>query len=354
MGTVVDSPARLSVFRARGLTKTYRMGEVDILALRSIDLDLYRGEFVVILGPSGSGKSTLLNILGGLDAPTSGTVHFFDHDLTGADEAELTRFRREHVGFVFQFFNLIPSLTALENVALVTEVAERPLDAGEALRMVGLGDRLDHFPAQLSGGEQQRVAIARAIARSPKVLLADEPTGNLDRETGRAVFELLARLNRELRGGEGERLFRRDLLFRLNEIEIRVPPLRERLDDIVPLARHFLAFYGGMSGPQLTADAEAVLMSHPWPGNVRELENVMKRVAALHAGDERLDASALLPFLTHPSEPRPARTVAEQERAAILAAYQEARGNKSRVAEILGVSRKTLYARLKRLHLTLS
>ncbi len=170
----------------------------------------------------------------------------------------------------------------------------------------------------------------------------------------RSEVRIIAATNRELRGGEGERLFRRDLLFRLNEIEIRVPPLRERLDDIVPLARHFLAFYGGMSGPQLTADAEAVLMSHPWPGNVRELENVMKRVAALHAGDERLDASALLPFLTHPSEPRPARTVAEQERAAILAAYQEARGNKSRVAEILGVSRKTLYARLKRLHLTLS
>jgi len=170
----------------------------------------------------------------------------------------------------------------------------------------------------------------------------------------RSEVRIIAATNRELRGGEGERLFRRDLLFRLNEIEIRVPPLRERLDDIVPLARHFLAFYGGMSGPQLTADAEAVLMSHPWPGNVRELENVMKRVAALHAGDERLDATALLPFLSHPAEPRPARTVAEQERAAILAAYQEARGNKSRVAEILGVSRKTLYARLKRLHLTLS
>ena len=186
------------VFRARGLTKTYQMGEVDILALRSIDLDLYRGEFVVILGPSGSGKSTLLNILGGLDAPTSGSVHFFDHELTGADEAELTRFRREHVGFVFQFFNLIPSLTARENVVLVTEVSEHPLDAEEALRMVGLGDRLNHFPAQLSGGEQQRVAIARAVVKRPDVLLCDEPTGSLDFQTGKLVLAVLARLNREL------------------------------------------------------------------------------------------------------------------------------------------------------------
>jgi putative ABC transport system ATP-binding protein len=185
------------VFRARGLTKTYRMGEVDILALRSVDLDLYPGELVVILGPSGSGKSTLLNILGGLDAPTSGSVRFFDHDLTGAGEAELTRFRREHVGFVFQFFNLIPSLTALENVALVTEVAENPLDAAEALRIVGLGDRLDHFPAQLSGGEQQRVAIARGIVKRPDVLLCDEPTGSLDFQTGKLVLGVLARLNRE-------------------------------------------------------------------------------------------------------------------------------------------------------------
>jgi putative ABC transport system ATP-binding protein len=173
------------------------MGEVDILALRSVDLDLYPGELVVILGPSGSGKSTLLNILGGLDAPTSGSVRFFDHDLTGAGEAELTRFRREHVGFVFQFFNLIPSLTALENVALVTEVAENPLDAAEALRIVGLGDRLDHFPAQLSGGEQQRVAIARGIVKRPDVLLCDEPTGSLDFQTGKLVLGVLARLNRE-------------------------------------------------------------------------------------------------------------------------------------------------------------
>jgi putative ABC transport system ATP-binding protein len=191
------SPDGLPVFRARGLTKTYRMGEVDIPALRSVDLDLYSGELVVILGPSGSGKSTLLNILGGLDVPTSGSVRFFDHDLTGADDAALTRFRREHVGFVFQFFNLIPSLTALENVVLVTEVAEHPLDAADALRIVGLGDRLDHFPAQLSGGEQQRVAIARAIVKRPDVLLCDEPTGSLDFQTGKLVLSVLARLNRE-------------------------------------------------------------------------------------------------------------------------------------------------------------
>src|SRR4249919_844015 len=174
------------------------MGEVEIHALRSVDLDLGRGEFVVILGPSGSGKSTLLNILGGLDAPTSGSVHFFDHDLTGADEAELTRFRREHVGFVFQFYNLIPSLTALENVALVTEISDHPLDPAEALRLVGLGDRLNHFPAQLSGGEQQRVAIARAVAKRPEVLLCDEPTGALDYATGKLVLEVLERVNREV------------------------------------------------------------------------------------------------------------------------------------------------------------
>ena len=186
------------VFRARGLTKIYRMGEVEVHALRTVDLDLYRGEFVVLLGPSGSGKSTLLNILGGLDAATSGSVHFFEHDLTVEDDRELTRFRREHVGFVFQFYNLIPSLTARENVALVTEIAESPMDPVEALRLVGLGDRLDHFPAQLSGGEQQRVAIARAIAKRPEVLLCDEPTGALDFETGKLVLEALAHVNREL------------------------------------------------------------------------------------------------------------------------------------------------------------
>jgi putative ABC transport system ATP-binding protein len=186
------------VFRARQLTKIYRMGEVEVYALRSVDLDLYRGEFVVLLGPSGSGKSTLLNILGGLDVPTSGTVTFFEHDLTVEDDRELTRFRREHVGFVFQFYNLIPSLTARENVALVTEIAALPMDPDEALRLVGLGDRLDHFPAQLSGGEQQRVAIARAIAKRPEVLLCDEPTGALDFQTGKLVLEALARVNREL------------------------------------------------------------------------------------------------------------------------------------------------------------
>ena len=179
------------------------MGEVDIVALRSVDLDLYEGEFVVILGPSGGGKSTLLNILGGLDVPTSGTVQFFDHDLTAADDRELTRFRREHVGFVFQFFNLIPSLTALENVVLVTEVATSPLPAEESLRLVGLGDRLHHFPAQLSGGEQQRVAIARAIAKRPDVLLCDEPTGSLDFQTGKLVLAVLARVNRELAHDDG-------------------------------------------------------------------------------------------------------------------------------------------------------
>ena len=172
---VSRSPARSAapVFRARGLTKVYRMGELEVRALEATTLELRAGEFVVILGPSGSGKSTLLNILGGLDAPTGGDVVFRDHQLAAADEGELTRFRREHVGFVFQFFNLLPSLTALENVQLVTEIADRPLDAEEALRMVGLGHRLHHFPAQLSGGEQQRVAIARAIAKRPDVLLCD-------------------------------------------------------------------------------------------------------------------------------------------------------------------------------------
>ena len=172
-GDTKPAPAceREVVFRARGLSKVYAMGEVEVYALRSVDLELYRGEFVVLLGPSGSGKSTLLNILGGLDVPTRGSVQFLDHDLTVDDEAERTRFRREHVGFVFQFYNLIPSLTARENVALVTEIAAAPMEPDEALRLVGLGDRLTHFPAQLSGGEQQRVAIARAIAKRPEVLL---------------------------------------------------------------------------------------------------------------------------------------------------------------------------------------
>lgn len=186
------------LFHARGLTKTYRMGDVDVHALQGVDLDLYPGEFVVIFGPSGSGKSTLLNILGGLDTPTSGTVEFREHRLVGASERELTRYRREHVGFVFQYYNLIPSLTARENVELVTEIATSPMPADEALRNVGLGGRLGHFPAQLSGGEQQRVAIARAIAKRPDVLLCDEPTGALDAETGRVVLEALTAVNRAL------------------------------------------------------------------------------------------------------------------------------------------------------------
>ncbi len=186
-------------FHVHGITKVYPMGEVEVHALRSLDLDLYDGEFVVILGPSGSGKSTLLNILGGLDVPTSGHIFFHDRDLTHASDAELTRFRRDCVGFVFQFYNLIPSLTARENVALVTEIARSPMRPEEALELVGLGDRLDHFPSQLSGGEQQRVAIARAIAKRPEVLLCDEPTGALDFSTGKLVLEALERVNRELR-----------------------------------------------------------------------------------------------------------------------------------------------------------
>jgi putative ABC transport system ATP-binding protein len=197
MGTGVSRPAT-AVFEARGLTKVYHMGDVDVPALRSVDLDMYEGELLVILGASGSGKSTLLNILGGLDVPTSGTVRFRDHDLTAADGDALTRYRREHVGFVFQFYNLIPSLTARENVQLVTDIAVNPMPAEEALRLVGLGGRLDHFPAQLSGGEQQRVAIARAIAKRPDVLLCDEPTGALDFETGRLVLRVIDQVNREL------------------------------------------------------------------------------------------------------------------------------------------------------------
>lgn len=182
----------------RDLTKIYRTGEVQVHALRGVNLDLYEGELVVMLGPSGSGKSTLLNIIGGLDTATSGTASFRDHQLTGADESALTLFRRDHVGFVFQFYNLIPSLTAQENVALVTEIARRPLDPVEALRLVGLGERVNHFPAQLSGGEQQRVAIARAIAKQPEILLCDEPTGALDSKTGILVLEAIDQVNREL------------------------------------------------------------------------------------------------------------------------------------------------------------
>jgi putative ABC transport system ATP-binding protein len=186
------------VFRARGLTRIYHVGEVDIFALRGIDLDLFAGEFVVLLGASGSGKSTLLNILGGLDNPTSGEVWFRDHDLVHANDAALTRYRREHVGFVFQFYNLIPSLTARENVALVTDLVSSFMAPEDALALVGLSGRLDHFPAQLSGGEQQRVAIARAIVKRPDVLLCDEPTGALDVQTGITVLEALDQVNREL------------------------------------------------------------------------------------------------------------------------------------------------------------
>jgi putative ABC transport system ATP-binding protein len=186
------------VFTARGITKVYHMGEVEVQALRGVDFDVSSREFVVLLGPSGSGKSTLLNILGGLDIPTSGDVIYKDHNLTSADEAALTEYRRTHVGFVFQFYNLIPSLTARENVALVTEIVERPMAPEDALAMVGMEHRLDHFPAQLSGGEQQRVAIARAIAKRPDVLLCDEPTGALDITTGVVVLEAIERVNREL------------------------------------------------------------------------------------------------------------------------------------------------------------
>ncbi|WP_457937324.1 ABC transporter ATP-binding protein [Mesorhizobium sp. 10J20-29] len=181
------------------MTKVYRSGEVEVHALRGVDLELYEGEIAVMLGPSGSGKSTLLNIMGGLDRATAGTVRFRDHDLTNASERQLTRYRRDHVGFVFQFYNLIPSLTAWENVALVTEIASDPMTPDEALELVGLKDRMTHFPAQLSGGEQQRVAIARAIAKRPEVLLCDEPTGALDSKTGILVLEALTRINEELK-----------------------------------------------------------------------------------------------------------------------------------------------------------
>ena len=187
-----------TVFHARDLTKIYRTGPVEVHALRGVDLDISAGELIVLLGPSGSGKSTLLNILGGLDTATSGEVHWREHDLVHASERELTQFRREHVGFVFQFYNLIASLTAKENVELATDLVPRPMSAVDALDIVGLRPRMDHFPAQLSGGEQQRVAIARAIAKRPDCLLCDEPTGALDIHTGRIVLEAIERANREL------------------------------------------------------------------------------------------------------------------------------------------------------------
>jgi putative ABC transport system ATP-binding protein len=187
-----------AVVSGHGLTKHYRMGEVDVVALRGVDIELQEGELVVLLGASGSGKSTLLNILGGLDVSTDGHIEYRGKDLSAADADDLTWYRRRHVGFVFQFYNLIPSLTARENVALVTEIADDPMDPAEALELVGLGERLDHFPAQLSGGEQQRVAVARAIAKRPDLLLCDEPTGALDFQTGVRVLSVLERVNREL------------------------------------------------------------------------------------------------------------------------------------------------------------
>lgn len=195
---MATTPAAEAVFIARNLRKVYEMGEVTVEALRGVDFDLFAGELVVLLGPSGSGKSTLLNILGGLDVPTSGSVVYKDHNLTVAGEAALTDYRRMHVGFVFQFYNLIPSLTARENVSLVTELTPSAMTPEEALKLVGLGERLDHFPAQLSGGEQQRVAIARAIAKRPDVLLCDEPTGALDITTGVVVLEAIHRVNQDL------------------------------------------------------------------------------------------------------------------------------------------------------------
>jgi putative ABC transport system ATP-binding protein len=208
------------VFHVRGLTKVYRMGEVEVHALRGLDLDLYAGELLVLLGPSGSGKSTLLNILGGLDTATTGEVCYRDRNLTHADENTLTDYRRHHVGFVFQFYNLIPSLTARENVAVVTEIVRNPMTPEDALALVNLQQRMDHFPAQLSGGEQQRVAIARAVAKRPEIMLCDEPTGALDSKTGILVLGALAATNRELGtttaiithnvsiGGMGDRVFR--------------------------------------------------------------------------------------------------------------------------------------------------
>ena len=196
---MADSQSRVPpILVAHQLRKVYHTGEVDVVALRDVDLTVERGEFIVLLGASRSGKSTLLNILGGLDVPTSGDLRFHDHVLSGAGEAALTAYRREHVGFVFQFYNLIPSLTVRENVALVTDIAEHPMDIDEAVAMVGLTPRQDHFPAQLSGGEQQRVAIARAVVKRPDLLLCDEPTGALDVQTGRLVLEVIERVNRDI------------------------------------------------------------------------------------------------------------------------------------------------------------
>jgi putative ABC transport system ATP-binding protein len=189
---------RSAILAAHDVSKVYQMGDVEVHALRGVNVPLYEGELMVLLGPSGSGKSTLLNILGALDVPSSGQVFYQGQDISGAGDRELTEFRREHVGFVFQFYNLVPSLTARENVALVTEISQTPLDPGDALELVGLTDRMHHFPAQLSGGEQQRVAIARAVAKQPKILLCDEPTGALDFKTGLRVLEVIDQVNRSL------------------------------------------------------------------------------------------------------------------------------------------------------------
>ena len=192
-----DGSGKAVLFRIRGVSRIFRMGEVEVAALAEVELDIASGEVVVVLGPSGSGKSTLLNLIGGIDRPTGGHLHFGSTDLTDLSDSELTDYRREKVGFVFQFFNLVPTLTAYENVLSACELVDEPLDAGEALAMVGLSERADHFPSQLSGGEQQRVAIARALAKRPQVLLAEEPTGSLDLEMSRQVLGVLQRLNRE-------------------------------------------------------------------------------------------------------------------------------------------------------------
>ncbi len=185
------------LYTARGLTKSYPMGELTVHALRGVDLDIYDGEFLVLLGPSGSGKSTLLNLIGGMDTPTDGSIRLRETDIAGFSERQLTAYRREHVGFIFQFFNLIPSLTARENIELAAEVCPHPLPVQDVLEMVDLADRADHFPSQLSGGEQQRVAIARAVCKDPEVILGDEPTGALDYETGKLVLEVLQRVHKE-------------------------------------------------------------------------------------------------------------------------------------------------------------
>jgi len=198
-GSPAEASRQTAILSVRSAGKVYRMGEVDVHALRDATLDIHEGEFLIIVGPSGSGKSTLLNLIGGMDRPTSGAVRFFDEELSDASDRRLTLYRRNEIGFVFQFFNLVPTLTALENVQVAVEIAREPLDAMDALRLVGIEDRADHFPAQLSGGEQQRVAIARALAGNPRLLLCDEPTGALDLETSRQVLGLLTNLNRDLK-----------------------------------------------------------------------------------------------------------------------------------------------------------